>query len=490
MRALVWFRSDLRVGDNAVLARASREATRGVVGVFCRCPGQWAAHGMSPRRAGMILASLRALAEDLAFLNIALRVVEAERFTDVGGALLALARELGCDALFFHRELEVNESRRDTEVSRAFEAAGIRVRAFDDACILAPGSVATAEGRAYTVFTPFRRRIVSMLVERGLPELERAPKRQASMVCASDKLPAVWEHAVSVDPGVWAVGERAARSRLDEFLVARVGAYASARDLPGVDGTSRLSPSLAAGTISVRESLMRATEADGRWLRAPARGATASRASPTGVGAWVSELFWREFYRHLLAAFPCLCMGAAMRREFEGVAWSTREDHFEAWRIGRTGVPIVDAAMRELATTGWTHNRCRMIVASYLTKNLLIDWRRGEHHFMSILIDGDLAANNGGWQWAASTGADAAPYFRVFNPVSQSLRFDPDGAYIKRHVPELRGLEGEALHQPWALPDLVRSRLDYPEPLVDLAASRARAIEAYRAARESVNRRV
>jgi deoxyribodipyrimidine photo-lyase len=200
----------------------------------------------------------------------------------------------------------------------------------------------------------------------------------------------------------------------------------------------------------------------------------------SGPGTWISELIWREFFRHLIVAFPRLCMGRNFQRQYDRLPWREDDAAFDAWCEGRTGVPIVDAAMRQLAQTGWMHNRRRMIVAMFLTKNLLLDWRLGERHFMQHLVDGDLASNNGGWQWAASTGTDAAPYFRVFNPVSQSEKFDPGGVYVRRWVPELADVEDAAVHAP---PPLARSRFGYPEAIVDLKASRARAIEVFKACR-------
>ncbi len=232
-----------------------------------------------------------------------------------------------------------------------------------------------------------------------------------------------------------------------------------------------LSPYLTAGVLSVRQCAAAAIEANDGQLD----------GGHEGIVQWIDELVWREFYKHILVGFPRVSMHRAFKLETERLVWTDNDSQFEAWCHGQTGVPIVDAAMRQLTTTGWMHNRLRMITAMYLSKNLFIDWRRGERFFMQHLIDGDLAANNGGWQWAASTGTDAAPYFRIFNPVSQSKRFDPEGAFIRQFVPELADLDDSEIHDPSCLPSLVRSRLDYPEPLVDLSVSRKKAIDAFKA---------
>ncbi|MCB9844825.1 MAG: deoxyribodipyrimidine photo-lyase [Phycisphaeraceae bacterium] len=474
MRPLIWFRSDLRVHDNPALSGATHEATRGAVAVFVVCPRQWAEHDWAPVRVDFVLRCVAALSERLDRLGIALRIVAVPRFEGVAPALCAVAREHGCDALFFNRELEVNEARRDRAVRRAFEADGLAVHAFDDATMLPPGSVLTNEGKWYTVYTPFRRRFVETYLERGGLRAEPAPRRQAARVGESDVVP---QRPGAFDglsrPDLWPGGEDAGLGRLESFLETGITRYHEQRDAPALSGTSTLSPYLTSGVVSVGECLRRAVEADGHEPEPrPNR--------KSGPQTWINELIWREFYRHLLVGFPRLCMGTSFRREYDAIRWSANSEHLAAWQEGRTGVPIVDAAMRQLAQSGWMHNRCRMIAAMFLTKNLLIDWREGERYFMRHLVDGDLASNNGGWQWSASTGTDAAPYFRVFNPASQSKTHDPDGTYIRRFVPELAELDGDAIHEPWTLPALLRAGIGYPDPIVDLKASRDRAIEAFR----------
>ncbi|MCA9299062.1 MAG: hypothetical protein KDA28_08350, partial [Phycisphaerales bacterium] len=265
----------------------------------------------------------------------------------------------------------------------------------------------------------------------------------------------------AIDPERWPAGEDEALRSLKSFQRS-IDDYGDARDRYAEDGTSRLSPHLAVGSISIRQCLHGAFDAGGTL-----------GLGNSGADVWIKELLWREFYRHLIVAEPRLSKSASMKSV--DVRWREDEAGFEAWSTGRTGIPIVDAAMRQLLETSWMHNRLRMVVAMFLTKNLLIDWRRGERFFMEHLIDGDLASNNGGWQWAASTGADAAPYFRVFNPVSQSRRYDPDGTFLRRFLPELKDVDDP--HDP---ADAARERCGYPRAIVDLKATRTRAIEAFR----------
>lgn len=472
MRALVWLRSDLRTNDNTALHHASVAADRGVVTVFTVCSQQWRAHDWGDARVEFIVRNLRCLSERLQQLNIPLLFTRPPTFAEVPPALLKLARRHGCDALYLNREYEVNESRRDEAVTRLFESKGLTVRVFDDQSIIAPDALRTTDGRFYTVFTPFKRAWQTHFEEHGGGEVLPAPRRQPELICKPDPVPAaISGFDLSTDRSdLWPGGEDRAVRRLSTFITRRLAAYKDQRDLPAVDGTSRLSPYLAAGVISPRRCLYEALDANGGRIG----------SGRPGPSTWISELIWREFYRHVLVGFPRVGMNRAFRAETEQVPWRHDEDDFRAWCAGRTGVPIVDAGLRQLAQTGWMHNRLRMIVAMFLTKDLLIDWRWGERHFMRHLVDGDLASNNGGWQWSASTGTDAAPYFRIFNPYLQGRKFDPDGAFIRRFVPELHELEARAIHDPQMLSRADRASRDYPAPICDHKLARQRALEAFK----------
>jgi deoxyribodipyrimidine photo-lyase len=482
MRSLVWFRSDLRTRDNTALSAATREGGSGVVAVFVVSPGEWREHDVAAVKVDFTLRTLRELSVALASLNIPLVITRAATRGDVPAAVLAVARAHECAALFFNKEYEVNESKRDATTTGLFEKDGRRVVACTDQTLIEPGEVRTGEGRWYTVFSPFKRAAYAWIEKHGGVTERPAPKRQAMMVCEPDAVPERVEGFESTVPGEkWPAGEKHAMSRLRKFADEKIIRYKETRDIPSEPGTSTLSPYLAIGAISPRQCLLAALEANREFVK---NGKNPLDSGNEGIVHWISEVLWREFYIHIVKGFPRVCMGRAFQPATEAIRWSENDEHFERWTQGRTGVPIVDAGMRQLLQVGWMHNRVRMVAAMYLTKNLFIDWRRGEKWFMRHLVDGHLPSNNGGWQWSASTGTDAAPYFRIFNPVSQSQRFDPEGTYIRRFVPELADVEGELVHEPWELPMLLKARLEYPEPLVDLSRSRTAAIEAFAALRE------
>ncbi len=472
-RPLVWFRRDLRTRDNTALHAAARTASRGVVGVFVICPEQWREHDDARVKIDFWLRNLRALSLSLARLNIPLQVVRAERTNQIADRLIEVVRSTRCDGLFFNHEYEINERRRDEAVLRRLQALGVTARSFHDRVLLDPAVVRTDEGRCYSVFTPFKRRVIQMLQEQRIDVLPEPRKQPAIEVCPTPIPDHIKGWESPVDPCHWPAGEQVALRRLATFCERRVITYRNDRDSPAIDGTSRLSPYLSAGVLSPRQCLAAAQRAnDGRL--------DDLKPGKPGPAQWISELIWREFYQHIMIGFPRVCMHRAFRLHTDRIRWAENAEHFARWCEGRTGVPIVDAAMRQLLATGWMHNRLRMIAAMYLTKDLFLDWRLGERHFMKHLVDGDLGSNNGGWQWCASTGCDAAPYFRIFNPIAQSERFDPDGEFIRRWVPELARVSGNAVHDPSRLPRTMRLRLDYPEPMVDRQGVRERVIASFR----------
>ncbi|MHC4975680.1 MAG: deoxyribodipyrimidine photo-lyase [Planctomycetota bacterium] len=472
MRTLVWFRSDLRVRDNPALWKACCESDDEVVGVFVMSPRQWRVHDWADRRVGFVLKNLRELSESLRGLNIALRVVVAEDFHEVAPLLLELARELGCNELVFNDEYEVNERERDERVIDLFEEAGHRVRTFCDQCVVEPGELRTGQGTFYKVFTPFRRAWLRAFEDNyELVALLPAPEPRKVMAGAPDAIPDRVDgfECDRSGGGLWPAGESGAHDRLSSFLSERLGVYKRDRDFPALEGASGLSPYLTSGVLSVRQCFAGAIEANDGCVDTGSEGAI----------CWISELIWREFYRHILVGFPRVSRHRAFKPSTERLRWSSDDALYRAWCEGMTGYPIVDAGMRQLRETGWMHNRLRMITSMFFSKNLFLDWRLGERHFMRHLIDGDLASNNGGWQWSASTGCDAAPYFRIFNPCAQSKRFDPRGEFIRRFVPELSGVDVGWLHDPERMPGSVRAESNYPRPIVEYAESRQRAIDAF-----------
>jgi len=464
MRGLFWFRNDLRLADNrsldALVARVEEWLP-----VFVLDDRLLAGRNRSPARTRFLLDCLGRLGSALGERGVPLQVCSGrpER------VLPALARETGARLLAFNRSATPFARERDAEVRRAVEGDGVSVISHLDHVVFDASEVRSASGGAYSVYTPYRR-----AWWRRWREEPRRPTRAPRLPppipgFAADPLPDPADlGAAGCDVALPTGGSDAARRRLAAFLDGPVRRYAEDRDVPGIDGTSRLSAYLRFGAISVRTCFERAEEA--------------ARIDPglaPGVDRWLDELIWREFYASILEANPRVLRGAH-RREYDGLVWNDDASEFDAWCRGRTGFPFVDAAMRQLNATGWMHNRARMVSASFLTKDLLIDWRDGERLFMERLVDGDPAQNNGGWQWAASTGTDAQPYFRIFNPVTQSRRWDPDGRYIRRWVPELRALGPREIHEPWKVP--MRAP-DYPPPIVDHAERRELALERYRDAR-------
>ncbi|QHM76222.1 Deoxyribodipyrimidine photo-lyase [Mixta theicola] len=470
---LVWLRNDLRVNDNSALWAACRSRHARVIALFIATPAQWRQHNMAPRQAEYIWRSLRQLQQSLAEKGIALHYHQCDDFAAAVSYLQDFCRQQRVDALFYNYQYEFNERERDAAAERLLSQQGVTVQGFDDSVLLPPGSVRTGNNEAYKVFTPFSKAYRKRL-RAGLPEcLSAPPARTEAPLTALPPLSPFDYPRESFDEQLFPVGEAAALQRLRAFCRQPVLAYPAQRDFPASEGTSRLSVCLATGTLSPRQCLH-------RLLREQPQALEEGAAS-----IWLNELIWRDFYRHLLVAFPRLCKNQPFAAWTKKVAWQQRPDWFAAWREGKTGYPIVDAAMRQLNATGWMHNRLRMIAASFLIKDLQIDWRSGERYFMSVLIDGDLAANNGGWQWSASTGTDAVPWFRIFNPTTQGERFDAGGEFIRRWLPELAAVPDKAIHHPhdWAKKN--HQRLDYPLPIVEHKAAREQTLAIFEAARKA-----
>jgi deoxyribodipyrimidine photo-lyase len=472
MRHLLWLRADLRSTDNTALAAACADKNAEVACCYAITPDQWRAHDTAGCRIDFELRTLALLKAELDALNIPLFIIRTQDYSQLPTALARLCKEHHISALFFNRQYETNELARDHAVSAEMTRRGIATHASDDQCVIRPGTLLTSDGHYYSVFTPFKRVWLNRVLPMG-PQVLPRPRRRPSRFAESSEIPTTIKGFAShLDPvkalGYWPAGENAALKRLQRFAEDGLRHYDAQRDFPALDGTSTLSPWLATGAISVRQCLNMALTARRE-----------SSAGENGIDTWISELCWRDFYKHILVGFPHVCRYQPFRRDTVGLRWRHDPVPFERWCQGRTGFPIIDAAMRQLQEMGWMHNRLRMVVAMFLCKDLFIDWRWGEGFFMQNLIDGDFSANNGGWQWSASTGNDAAPYFRVFNPVLQSRKCDPDGEFIRRYVPELATLDKKRIHAPHegSQPSLY---LDYPKPIVDHATAKDFAIAQFR----------
>ncbi|NQD36867.1 deoxyribodipyrimidine photo-lyase [Permianibacter sp. IMCC34836] len=447
---LVWFRHDLRIADNSAL-HAACTGDGPVTALYVLSESQWQRHLWAPMKRAFVRAHLQELARGLAALGIPLKLLQSRHVVGQAEDVLAFAQAHAVSELYINDEYGVHEQDRDQRLLIGAQKCGIAVHRYCDHLLLPPGSVLTsAAQQPYTVYTPFKRACEARLPANigVLP----APKKQPVNALTADPVPDHFAGEAAFDRDAWPVGEQAAMRRLLSFCKTAIGDYRDERDRPDHAGTSRLSPYLMLGVLSPRQV----------WQAAAA-------VPSEGSAGFRNELLWREFYQHLMAQIPRLSKGKPFKPDTDLLPWSYDKAAFQLWCEGSTGIPIVDAAMRCLNQTGWMHNRLRMIVASFLTKNLFIDWRWGERYFLEHLIDGEFAANNGGWQWSASTGTDAAPYFRVFNPETQAQRFDPDGVFIRTWIPELGNESARSIH-------LAGKRSGYPAPMVDLKQSRALAI--------------
>jgi len=447
MTTIWWIRRDLRLTDNAALHAALEAGS--VLPIFILDP---AFASQSPRRTNFLCEGLHALDRDLRERGSYL-LIRTGKPLDV---LQKLVEETKADAIFAEEDFTPYARKRDLEIEHH-----LPLHLVNGQTVHHPNAVLKSDGKPYTVYTPY-----SKAWKAKLPanlNLYPAPEKiNTPFIIMNEHLP-----PFKVNP-LFPAGEKEALVRLEEFLYKRIYEYSDNRNRMDLDGTSSLSPYLRFGMLGLRQAVSVARQAMGEK-----RGA--------GAEVWLNELIWREFYIQILYHFPYVAK-TAFNPSLANIPWRNDEAEFQAWKEGRTGVPIVDAAMRQLKEIGWMHNRARMIVASYLVKDLLIDWRWGEAWFMENLLDGDIAANNGGWQWTAGTGTDAAPYFRVFNPVLQSAKFDPNGDYIRTWVRELRGVDAKNIHAPWEKGIKVKG---YPErPIIE--RNKERTLQAYKLSKESV----
>ena len=465
MTIIHWFRRDFRLADNMALHAAAQSAAQNsvrIVPLFILDPALLDGPNASEPRLAFMFRALRGLDERLRAHGGGLLV----RWGNPAVVLRELADELDARALYVNADYSPYARHRDAAV---VEALSIPVYRFHDGVLYEPGSIRKNNGMPYVVYTPFMKRLRSLEPPlRPLPDVVAGRLHNLAGLDRAE-LPQT-QTSIPLPPAT----EAAAIARLETYTAGAIYRYGTARnalvsqpfaaDPP--PGTSYLSPYFRFGLLSPRQAYWAALDA-----------VPDSEQARESVEVWVNELIWREFYTHILHHFQRVAQGN-FRREYDALAWRDAPDELAAWQAGQTGYPVVDAAMRQLQAVGWMPNRARMIVASFLTKDLLIDWRAGERHFMQWLLDGDLAANNGGWQWAAGTGTDAQPYFRIFNPVEQGRRYDPNGDYVRAWIPELCDVPAKVIHAPWRTENPPPG---YPPPLVDHAEARQRTLAAFKA---------
>ncbi|KAJ7764998.1 FAD binding domain of DNA photolyase-domain-containing protein [Mycena maculata] len=537
---LYWMRmGDLRISDNRALSLASAHAKKNgipLVALFLLSPQDFVAHDRGPRRIDFTLRNLALIRADLAKLHIPLHTITQTNRRAIPQEIISFLQKLSASVLYANIEYEVDELNRDTKICETAKSGNISTIFVHDKCVVEPGVVLTKGNNSYAVFTPYQKVWLTKLNANTPHYLANYPKPHPNpeSVRTSLKFAPLFDSVVpesvpgfELDPAdrakmeeVWPAGETVAHDILQRFLRtksrssqlgavdplaegaensekrSRISVYDAERDRADRDTTSRISPYLAAGVLSARACLRATVSPDSNKALDPT--VKIDGGKNTGIGRWVQEVAWRDFYVCILAGSPRVSMGRPFLEKYAKVVWegppledtyanaqgsasqtdlARAEENIEKWKSGRTGVPIVDAAMRCLNEMGWVHNRMRMICAMFLVKDLMIDWRVGEKYFMENLIDGDLASNNGGWQWCASTGVDPCPYFRVFNPYTQSSKADPTGDFIRHYVPELAAIRGPDLHNPSTS---IADKLGYPRPIVKHEEARDRALRRFK----------
>ncbi|MCO4781734.1 MAG: deoxyribodipyrimidine photo-lyase [Candidatus Cloacimonetes bacterium] len=470
MNHLVWFRNDLRLCDQPTISSAilsAKSSNSKIIACYIDCPKQWSMHHMAPIRHDFILARVKQLQSELKDLNISFLIKSVDTYDDVSQCLSEICTAHQISDLYFNEELMIYELQRDQKVIDTL--CDVKVHKFYSDCLIRPNTIFTQQNNPFKVFTYFKKEWLKQLptVDLILKPKALNPDNLISNKCNLD---------VDFDESItkmYPVDEASILQTLRDFVQQKVSSYEQSRDYPSLQGTSKLSPYLAIGALSPKQCLMRL------FYEFP----NVLNELKTGPMVWLSELIWREFYKSTLVSFPNTMKGKAFLDHFENLQFLNNRALFDKWCIGQTGYPIVDAAMRQLNQTGWMHNRLRMVTASFLIKDLHIDWRWGEKYFMQKLIDGDYAANNGGWQWAASTGTDAAPYFRIFNPTTQGERFDKSGKFIKQFIPELKDIPSKFIHKPHDFATKNSIELDYPKPIVDHKVARLHTLDMYKEAK-------
>lgn len=470
MKSIIWFRNDLRLDDNPSLREACKNSSE-LHAIFLYSYDQLEKHNEANVKIDFLIKNLQCLNISLQKLNIPLTIINSQGFEQDPDIILNLAKERNVEKVFINKQFGNDEQNRDKRARELLNAASIKTEFFNDQIVYEAGSIRTGQDNPYSVFTPFKRKWVESFGMEFLDiDYDYASQKKIDLMSNLDSFDFKHEIKHKVDMSLWPAGEEHALNRLVDFLENRADNYSKDRNDPIKDGTSRMSPYLALGVISSKRCILEGLKLNNFEFN----------SGNSGITKWIDEIVWREFYRNIMFSFPKVGRNQPFQDFSKSIQWRFEETELHAWKTGMTGFPIIDAAMRQLHHEGWMHNRLRMVVAMFFTKNMLHDWRLGEAYFMQNLIDGDFSSNNGGWQWSSSTGTDAAPYFRIFNPITQSTNFDKEGLFIKKYVPELKDLDKSVIHDP---PKEHRKYCGYPDQILDLKTSRLRAIDAFKAAK-------
>ncbi len=469
---IIWFRNDLRILDNpALFAVVQHSITQQekCIAVYISTPEQWKLHNVAPIQIDFIERHINLLNEQLAELNIPLEHIEATDFNDQVEKLTHYCSKYNVKNVYANTEVELNEKHRDKKSLEQLSTQSTQLHLFENDVIVSKGNVLNGEGTMYKVFTPFRNAWVKQLIQHQV--IITPPPLKINTINKSIKRhKAITFNAPKVCSKKWPLVTKILTHVLPQFFTEKHNEYKAYRDFPALKGTSGISPYLAIGALSPKALAVQVLLNNPNILENP----------KAEKFTWLNELAWRDFYKHLIFHFPNLCKHQNFQEKYNALQWPNNPEYFKAWCEGNTGYPLVDAAMKQLVTTGWMHNRLRMVVASFLTKHLLVDWRLGERFFMQHLIDGDFSANNGGWQWAAGTGCDAQPYFRVFNPITQSEKFDPDGSFIRKYIKGLENVPAKHIHFPHKYLETFGQSSLYCDPIVEHKVARLNALDFYK----------
>ena len=472
MKVLVWLRNDLRMDDNPALREACKLSEE-VHAIYIYSQNQNKEHNEANCKINFFIENLKDLSKSLSKVNIPLTIIDSDGFNDNSEIIKKYIELNSIEKIFWNNQFGEDEINRDESVKDLLQNSNIEVKTFDEQVVFEPGSILTGEGKPYSVFTPFKRKwIENFTLDKLDIEFKYTKKKSTKIKSNINDFNFNFKKTHSVDMSLWPIGENEAQMRLQSYLDKNIFKYAQDRNDPIIEGTSRLSAYLASGIISPKRCILEALKLNNFELD----------SGEKGIVKWIDEIIWREFYKNIMFSFPKVSRGQPFQEYTKKIKWRFNDDELNAWKSGNTGFPIIDAAMKQLINEGWMHNRLRMVVAMFFTKNMLHDWRLGEEFFMQNLIDGDFSSNNGGWQWSSSTGTDAAPYFRIFNPLTQSKNFDSNGLFIKKYINELKDLDKKDIHDP---DESIRNHCNYPSQMLDLKQSRLRAIDAFNDAKNT-----
>ncbi|WP_343152389.1 deoxyribodipyrimidine photo-lyase [Buchnera aphidicola] len=471
---LVWFRNDLRVHDNTALSKACDNKTEKVLAIFIATPVQWRSHCMSFKQSSFIYKNLILLEKNLNLLGIPFFYFEKSNFDSLIPFLIQFCRKKCISTLFYNKQYEINEIKRDESIKKLLNLEKINMLGYHDSIMVSPKLIFNSKKKSYIKFTPFKNKILNYLNNKEIKCFPSPSIRSVKIKNTFSKIVPFTFPKEKFSTQLFPVGEDNAIKKLNTFFKKKCFNYSLKRNFFGLSSTSLLSPYLSVGILSPRQCLAKIFK---------------EKISFKNINndkiTWLNELIWREFYKHTLSAYSLISKEQSIFFWEKNIKWSNNDQHFSSWKNGTTGYPIIDAAMRQLKKTGWMHNRLRMITASFLTKNLLIDWRKGARYFMSQLIDGDFSSNIGGWQWTASVGFDSVPYFRILNPTIQSEKFDPKGKFIYSFCPELKKIPIKYIHHPEKWKNKKKYKINYPNPIVNYQSTKKYFCEEFTKAKNS-----